>query len=52
MKTIIIRNSKGEILVKINQLKTGGVASEVHASVTPLKITCVMDNNERIILDN
>jgi hypothetical protein len=52
MKSIIIRDSMGHILVKIKQLKTGGVMSEVDQSIEPIKITCVMDNNERIILNN
>ncbi len=50
MKSVIIRDSMGKILVKIKQSKIGGVESEVHNSVVPLKITCVMDNYERIVL--
>lgn len=50
MKTVIIRDSMNKILVKIKQMKNGSVMSEINDSVVFLKITCVMDNNERIVL--
>ena len=49
IKYVIIKNQSSKLLLKIQKVD-GGVKAEISNSVCPITITCVLANNERIIL--
>ena len=49
MKSIIVKTPEGQRLIHIKQTKTGVSVGALN-DIAPLLITCIMDDNSRIIV--